>query len=821
MSTSRPPPKSASKGPPRKRPRSVTTTRPASPRAKHSAGGRKLRLPLHGPQRWLALILAWALFLSTLGAASIAGALLYYSRGLPDAEALRNYTPAQTTRVLDRHGELIGEVFTERRTVVPMERIPRVLVLSVLAAEDADFYHHSGMDLPGMMRILVKAVVRGRATQGGSTITQQVVKNLLLSPERTLERKLKELILARRIERELTKDEILFLYLNHINFGHGRYGVQEAARYYFGKDVENLTLAEASLIAGIPQSPTYLSPRSHPEAAKKRQAFVLDQLEQKRELYWADLPLSEIERARAALPKLAAVPDIGERAPEMAALGRQALIDTVGEEAAALGGYTVITTVDLALEKHARKALQDGLSEIDARHGHLTPLTGPLIGDKQLSKLRARTKVDATGSDALRVGGHYDAVVLGHDDASTLALSIDGIRAIAHVSTFARFNPKGLDAKALAKPGVKLRVTVRRLESGQPVETEPALGPEGAVILVDPRSREVLALVGGYAATNGFNRAVQARRQPGSTFKPIVYALGIKSRRFTPATQVIDAPGVFDRYQPGNYETWSYAGPVRLRHALAQSINLVAIRVIDELKPEAVVSFAKELGITTDLEPSLPLALGASEVQLSELTNAYATLAAGGRFRQLRFVQKIVAPDGRELRFKGVDAPRDVLTPAEAYVTTSLLTSVIEEGTGARAKALKRPAAGKTGTSNQARDAWFVGYTADLVAGVWVGYDDHRPLGRKESGGKSALPIWLELMQIAHEGKPALPFGTPSGVVTARIDPTSGLLAYEGQADAIDEVFLEDTVPTAVARPPDVADPTTFMMEQLGSMLTE
>ncbi len=666
--------------------------------------------------RWLAIFGALVLFLGTLSLTIVAFALWYFSRGLPDAESLHKYAPAQTTRIVDSHGELLGEVFTERRSVVPMARIPRVLVLSVLAAEDADFYHHSGMDLPGMARILWKAVVHGRPTQGASTITQQVVKNLLLTPERTLSRKLKELILARRIEQELSKEEILYLYLNQINFGHARYGVQEASRFYFGKDVDHLNLAEASLIAGIPQSPTNLSPRSHPEAARRRQAFVLDQLETKHDLYWADLPLDEIKRARRALPTLCALPDIAERAPEVTQLSKQFLIDLVGEKAATSGGYTVTTTIDLSLERTARLALRKGVDEVKARQG-------------------------------------------------------------------------------------------KRAEGRR---------PEAAVLVLDPRTRDVLAMVGGYEPIAGFNRAVQAERQPGSTFKPIVVALGIRSRKFTPATTVIDAPGVFDQYKPGNYETWSYAGPVRLRHGLAQSINLVAIRVIEELTPPAVVTFANELGITTKLEPTLPLALGASEVRLSELTNAYATFAAGGRFTPLRLVKKVVDHTGRNVALPAQTPAHAVLTPAEAYVMTSMLGSVVDEGTGARAKALGRPSAGKTGTSNQARDAWFVGYTAQFVAGVWVGFDDRQALGAKESGGKTALPIWLDVMKFAHGNSKAVPFTMPSGITTASIDPATGLLAYEGEANAIDEVFLDGTVPTEVARRPDVADPNTFMMEQLG-----
>lgn len=792
-----------------KRPLSITSTRPSTPRAKSK------QKPL-----WMRIALgvgAACLFLGTLSGLGFAFVLWYYSRGLPSAESLRDYRPPQTTRVVDRNGELIAEVFTERRTVVPMERIPRVLVLSVLAAEDADFYHHSGMDYPSILRVLVKAALRGKPTQGGSTITQQVVKNLLLSPERTIDRKLKELILARRLEQELTKDEILWLYLNHINFGHGRYGVQEAARFYFGKDVDKLNLSEASLIAGIPQSPTYLSPRTHPDNAKRRQMFVLSQLEKKRDLYWNDLPLEEIEKAKLATPELAPLSEQVLRAPEVAYLAKQALVEAVGKENAELGGYTVVSTIDLALQEKARAALRKGLQEIDARQGKVAPVSGPRVSERELKKLTQTSKPDHERRKNLRVGGTYDAVVLGSEDDAHLTLSLDGVLARSDIGKLARFNPKGVKASEFAKVGTRLRATVTALPEGKPAEVNLALGPEGAAIVIDPRTREVLAMVGGYEITVGFNRATQALRQPGSTFKPIVYALGIKSRKFTPASLVIDAPGVYDKYKPSNYETWSYEGNVRLRHGLAQSINSVAVRVIDELGAPKVVEFARELGLTTPLDASLALALGASEVRLAELSNAYATFAAGGRVAPITLVKSITDPKGKRVRIAASEAPRDVLTPAEAFVVTSLMKSVVEEGTGARAKALGRPAAGKTGTSNQARDAWFIGYTTQYVAGVWVGYDDHRPLGAKEGGGRSALPIWVEIMKGAHDKGPPEDFPMPPGVVTARIDPASGLLAYDGQSDAIDEVFLEGTQPTKAALPPDVADPTTFMMEQLGA----
>lgn len=741
-----------------------------------------------------------------LGAGAFAGALAYYGRDLPDVDQLREYHPPQVTRVVDRRGEVLGESWQERRTVVPLDRVPRVLVLSVLAAEDADFYRHRGLDYPGLVRAVARGIVSGGHFRGTSTITQQVIKNLLLTSERSFERKIRELLLARELEQRLTKDQILELYLNHVNFGHGRYGVQEAARFYFGKDVEELSLAEASLLAGIPQSPTHLSPRTHPEAARRRQLFVLAQLEEKRAEYWPDLGVEEIAAARAVELQVVPVPEHDHAAPEVLAYANRQLRALVGEEAANRGGYTIHTTIDHDLQVAAREALQHGLTALDGRQRLRVPLRAPR---------RARP---LPAIDGLRVGGTYDAIVRSSDDAAAmLLLDVGGHEVVARVADLARYNPDELPASRLAEVGARARVSIQQLGSPEDPRARGRLelGPQGAAILIDVRSRDVLALVGGFDAEPGFDRATQAVRQPGSTFKPFVYAVALRSRRYTPATLVIDAPGVYDDWRPSNSETWSFQGELRLREALAQSINQVAVRVIEDVTPAEVASFARSVGIETPLEPTLALALGASDVRPIELVNAYATFPSGGRWEPWRIITRIEGPDG-DVALPARSAPRDAMTPAEAYVLTSMMTSVVRTGTARRARALGRPLAGKTGTSNEARDAWFVGFSAERVAGVWVGYDDRRPLGRRESGSQSALPIWMELMQRAHRGRSATEFAIPSGVETVRIDPASGLLAYEGQTDAIDEVFLEGTAPTVQASPPDAVAPTDFLMEQLG-----
>ncbi|MEM7606692.1 MAG: PBP1A family penicillin-binding protein [Myxococcota bacterium] len=771
------------------RPSALRPRRPVGPLRGHRPAKR----------RWLRRLFKLVVLLVVLAFTSAAGVLWYYGRDLPDVASLRDYAPPQTTRILDRDGEAIGEVFSERRTVIPMEQVPRHFVLSVLAAEDADFYRHEGLDYPGMARALLYDLIQGRAAQGASTITQQVVKLLLLTPERTFTRKIRELILARRLEQELTKDEILHLYINHINFGHARYGVQEAAQFYFGKDASDLTLAESSLIAGIPQAPARLSPRTHLDAAQRRQNYVLGQLEAKREDYWPDLTLEEIEQARETEPALQRRSALGESAPEIKRVVREMLRELVGAEAYRRGGYTVETTLDASIQRAARQALQVGLRSLDQRQRYRGPL---------------RRGESARTIETLRVGGRYTGVVRGVDEGTGwIRFDVGGHDVLVEVGEGDRYSGD-LNLARFAPVGTSARLVIRRIEETR-TEAELDLGPQGAVVVIDPRTRNVLAIAGGYRASPGFDRATQASRQPGSTFKPLVYAVGIRSEAFTPATIMLDAPAVYDQWMPQNYEPWNHEGPVTLRRALARSINSVAVRAIEEVGPEEVVRFAQQLGIESELDAQLPLAFGASAVTPIEMVNAYATFAAGGRWAPPRFVTRIVGPDGEEVPLPTAEAPRDVMSPAEAYVVTSMMESVFEEGTARRAR-LGRPAAGKTGTSNGARDAWFVGYTANFAAGVWVGFDDNRPLGRREGGSRSALPIWVEVIQAAEGNTAVTDFARPSGVVTRLIDPATGLLAYEGLAGARDEVFVAGTEPTETVRPPDVLDSNSFLMEELG-----
>lgn len=776
-------------------------------RTPNRKGAQKSRGERGGSRKGRAFVflLKLTLVLLFVGVTAAVTTLVYFSRDLPSVHAIHDYAPPQTTRVLDRNGNLIGEIYDERRTIVPLEKIPRVMVLSVLAAEDADFYFHAGFDVRGIARAVFKDALSGRAT-GASTITQQVVKLLLLSPERTISRKIRELILARHLEQELTKDEILHLYLNHINFGSGRNGVEEAARYYYGKSIDELTLAEAAYIAGIPQSPARLDPYRNPEAAARRKAYVLGQLEAKRETHWPDLSLEEIEEAKRTTPELIGRVAREESAPEVMKKAREMLRALVGDEAMKRGGYTIRTTIDLELQKRAREAVQAGLREHDKRQARTGPL--PMPRGKAAKEPIPRI-------DRLHFGRTYLAEVVDHlKNPDRVIFDAGGPEIEVSFSSMARYNPDNLPMEEFAPIGSRMRVSMlERGDEQRRAQGKLERGPQAAAVILDVRSREIRALIGGYENAPGFDRATQAQRQPGSTFKAFVFAEGIRSRKITPASRILDAPLVYEKWRPQNAEPW-FEGPISIRKALARSVNLVTVRLMEEVGPASVIELAQALGIESPLEPNLALALGANEVTPLELVGAYAGIAGGGRYEEPRLFLSVEGPGGELLDLPAPRPGRDALTASEAYLVTSLLQSVVTDGTGRRARALNRPIAGKTGTSNNSKDAWFAGYSADTAAVVWVGFDDRRTLGRREGGSRTALPIFIELMDAAEGTRPARDFIRPEGIEVVAIDPASGLRAYPGMEGAIDELFLRGTAPKDFARRPEIIDTSTLLMEE-------
>jgi penicillin-binding protein 1A len=761
--------------------------------------------------------------LLVVGVAVIALAVRHYEAELPSTRELKDYRPPQVTRILARDGTLLGELFTERRTVVRIAEIPSQMKLAVLAAEDAGFYEHAGLNYLGMLRAFVVNLRSTRARQGASTITQQVVKNVLLTPDRTFNRKAREIILARRIEQELTKDEILELYLNKIYFGHGRYGVEEASRYYFGKSVRDVTLAEAAMLAEVVKGPSLYSPRVNLERATARRAFVLDQMRDK-----GFASEAQVEQAKREPVVLAIEPDaLAELAPEVVAEAQRTLSAIAGP-AAQQGGYTITTTIDAALQAAARAAVRKNLDAFAKRH----KLLGPL----------ARSKKEPAPFEGTPAGYKvFRGVVTGADDAKgTLAVRVGTVRGTVAMRSAQRYNPKGLTASEFADVNKVVRVsllgaapeapgeagveaaahededaapgeakgTAPAIDAGKPAPPVPLrleLGPEGALVAIDVRSREIVALIGSYEAVRGgLDRATSARRQPGSTFKAFVYGYGIHARTLTPATILETNPTAIAGYKPQNYDESEGLSPARLREALAHSVNVAAVSAIAKVGASNVAAFAGALGIQSKLGADLSLALGSYEVTPREMAGAYASVAAGGVVEQPILIAKIVGPGGAELPLPPRPPSHRVMEEAEAYVLTSLLTSVVQTGTGKLARSLGRPIAGKTGTSNQAKDAWFVGYSTDIACAVWTGYDDAVPLGAAEAGATAALPAFVEFMKQAHAKRPVADFAVPNGVTRAKIDPLTGLLARPDQEDALEEVFVVGTEPQGEAPlPPD------------------
>lgn len=718
--------------------------------------------------------------LTVIAIGSVVWLVAHYSEGLPSVEQLKtSYAPPQVTRIFARDGTVLANVFTERRTVIPFSEIPDHVKLAFLAAEDAHFYEHEGLNYFGMLRALA-ANFRARGTrQGGSTITQQVVKNVLLESERTYRRKIRETILARRLEQHLSKDEILSLYLNHIYLGHGRYGVEEASRYYFGKKARAIDLAEAALLAGLIAAPERLSPRTHPERALSRRRYVLDQMLTKG-FITPELHRSVVDQPVRLAP---AVDAESELCPEVVELANKTLDQVAGDQAKR-GGFQVYTSIDPRLQAAARRAVRDNLDQYMKRQKLEAPYTATTqkLWGKPFSGMPKQNHTyvgvvdsvdDKLGTIDVRVGDIVGRVFLAHEN---------------------RYNAQGLAPSRFTRAGAVLRVSLLAApEAGDKPPLRLELGPESALVAIDIRNRDVAALVGSYEAlAAGLDRATQSRRQPGSSFKAFVYSYALYSRRFTAATMLTVPDSHHKGGEPAEHT-------ISVRDALAKSDNAAAVRVMKEVGPANVVRWAHACGIESRLEPDESLALGSYEVTPLEMANAYATFASGGEYAPPNIVTRVVGPGSKDLALPPAPPRRTVMQAEEAYLSTSLMRSVVEYGTGTRARSLGRPVAGKTGTTNQSKDAWFVGYSTDWVVAVWIGYDDALPLGPGESGAVAALPAWVDFMKTAHESRPVTEFTRPSSIVVVRIDPASGLLAREGQSTARDEEFLQGTEPNQLA----------------------
>ena len=626
----------------------------------------------------------------------------YFTHGLPSIDTLKNYKPSTISKIFSEEGEVIGEFSYEKREVVSLDRIPIHLIQAFVAGEDARFFQHKGLDYMAILRALFRNIFSGEIAQGGSTITQQVVKSLLLSPEKSFPRKIREAILAYRIERYLTKEEILFLYLNQIYLGHGAYGVAAAAESYFGKSVEELNIAESAVLAGLPQAPSKNSPYRYPQQAKKRQLYILNRMVEE-----GFISSSEVTRATQTLYLIRSKekPSI-EKAHHFVEYIRRYVEEKYGKDSLYKEGLQVFSTIDLHFQEIAQEAVEAGLKEIEKREKYLSA-----------------------------------------DSPLTL---------------------------------------------------------EGALVCFDLETGYVKAMAGGRDFKKSqFNRVTQARRQTGSAFKPIVYASAL-DKGFTPASIIVDSPVVFEwgdkKWKPKNFEG-RFSGPTTLRNALTHSVNIVTVKIAQEVGIDYIKDYAKKLGISSPLHNNLPMALGTSSISLYELTKAYSVFANQGNVFKPIFIKKILDRDGNLLEenpplfyFKEFPFEDRVLTPQTAFLITYLLEGVVKHGTGWRARSLGRPVAAKTGTTDQFMDAWFIGYTPDLITGVWVGFDEERSLGENETGARAASPIWVTFMSKILKGRPVKDFPVPEGIEFMKIDSKTGQVSLE--KGGILECFREGTGPT-------------------------
>ena len=651
----------------------------------------KLTDRLINPSRWtlVAIVLG-----GVLGGVMVGG-FMGFTHDLPQIRSLESFTPSMVTRIYSSDDVLLAELFVEKRDLVPLEQIPDDLKSALIATEDRKFYSHSGVDIKAVFRAIIKDIMAGEFIEGASTITQQLAKTLFLTPRKTLVRKVKEALLAFQLERRYTKDEILKLYLNQVYFGSGAYGVQSAARIFFGKSITDLTLAECALIAGMPKSPARYSPLVNADLAIKRRNRVLKQM--------AAIDIiteQELAEALQAPLELAHQPSTHPKAGYFVAYIKKQLEEIVGPIQLYKGGLTVYTTLSYHLQTAAEEAVHRGINALQSR--------------------------------------------------------IDKNR----------------------NPGEE---------------------PQAALVALAAGSGGIIAMVGGRNFEESpFNRATSAKRQPGSAFKPIVYASAIE-RGFAQHQLILDAPIIFkgarqgEDWQPKNYSK-SYLGEITLRMALTRSQNIPAVRLMEKLGPASVVKFAHTLGIASTLSPNLSLALGTAELNLMELTSAYAVFPNGGQWIEPFGVVEIMDRYNRSV-YRAKPRKKLVMSRAGAAVMTNMLQGVVREGTGKRAQILNRPVAGKTGTTNNFKDALFIGYSPTVVTGVWTGMDRFRSLGPSETGARAALPIWIWFMEHVLQTTGEHYFDIPDDVVQKPINPMTGRMASRSDPNAVLAVFKQGTEP--------------------------
>ena len=816
------------------------------------------------------MVLVLAIGGTALAAVTGGGIYWYLSREFPNLITAADYRPMVVTQVVTQAEKgkqpvVLAEFSKQRRYLVPYEKIPEKVVKAFLAAEDDKFFEHPGINIVSMIRAGWANFRAGHVVQGGSTITQQVAKSLLLSPEKSFGRKIKEVILASRLERTLTKQQILYLYLNEIYLGHNAYGVEAAARTYFRKSVGELSVAEAAILAGLPQAPSKYSPVSSPQKAKERQRYVLRRM--------AEIgAINQTEMAQAMAQPLKIYYDENTKlkySPYWVEHIRRYLVEKYGNDAVYENGLTVTLPTTPALAQAARKSLQAGLEEVEKRIGfrgpekHLasTEEMEKFLRERRLKMIQKRVgygllmadgRIDAV--EAMKLAGVtddtqlidkddlYPAVVTQVDDRRKgVSVLIGAVKAEIPQAKLAWARPPGGLPSRLLKRGDVIQVRVTDITGSSvfaSLEQKPSV--QGALFSMDAQTGAVLAMEGGYDWEDSeFNRATQAQRQPGSSFKPIIFASAIE-KGFTPASIVVDSPIVYQdgdqgKWKPSNFEERFY-GDTTFRQALIKSRNVPTIKIVQSIQVPYVIEYAKRIGLTGQFAPDLSVSLGSGLVSLMDMTKVYSLFPRLGRRVNPVFLTAVVDRDGKTLEeyklqefkpaalvasgkplppwpvagaspapgaspvalptYPPADDPDQLMDPRVAYVMTHLMKEVVAFGTGHAAQSLGRAAAGKTGTTNDYIDAWFMGFTPHVVTGVWVGFDNHRSIGPGETGAKAALPIWLSYMREAVKGYPDEDFVVPQGVVFASIDGGTGKLAKPNSSSAIKEAFIEGTQPT-------------------------
>jgi len=726
----------------------------------------------------------------------MAGGYLAVAKGVPSIAEVKKYRATEGAKVYAGDDTLIGEFKIEKGIFVPISNIPQHLKNALIAVEDSRFYQHKGIDYIGIGRALVKDILHASLKEGGSTITQQLAKIMFLTPEKTIQRKLREAQLAIKLEKELSKNEILELYFNRAYFGHGAYGAESASRLYFGKSVSHITLPEAALLAGLVKAPNTYSPYNNLVRAKERQEIVLARMEEE-----GYIKPSERSSAKDRPIHLSSLRSGAEANNYFLEYVRQQLEQKYGIE-------MVYTTLDKSAQAYAQRALQEGLREVDKRKGWRGPIgrKNNIKEDDDEHRVSFAASIGDIASGTVLSANPKEALIKARGITGKLMLAdalwassvID--RASGKITSFKNFK-----LTDILKKGDIVWIKFKTI-GGKNVtfslEQEPEV--EGAAVVMEPETGFIKAVVGGFSFTKSeYNRAVLAKRQPGSAIKPIIYAAALE-HGFTPASIIKDEPvsypgGPGGEWKPENYDRKHY-GPTRLRDALAYSRNVVTVKLLEAVGIGKVLSFAKDVGIEAEMPRDLTIALGSISVTPLEMATVYSTFANGGVRIKPIAVRHVTDAKGEILESNDPEG-FDSISPQTSFLITSMMKDVIGYGTGMRAN-IGRPAAGKTGTSNDYKDAWFVGYTPQIVGCVWVGFDDmRRSLGPGEVGGRAAAPIWANLMRNMLADEPASDFPMVNGIIKAPIDPASGLLSAD-ETKAVLEYFKEGTQPKEYSKSP-------------------